>query len=67
MVGIPPDDIFRIRTLVENVGTSDEGRPEVEGQPEGCEDAEMMGADPKNFVQLVLFMKSILRLFFWSL
>ena len=53
MVGIPPDEMFLIRTLVENVGTSDEGRPEeVEGQPGGWEDAEMMGADPKNFVQL---------------
>jgi hypothetical protein len=47
MVGMPPDDIFLIRTLVENVGTSDEGRPDDEGRPAGdWEDAEMMGADP---------------------
>ena len=40
MVGMPLVDIFLIRTLVENVGTSDEGLEGADGQAFDWEDTE---------------------------
>ena len=40
MVGMPLVDIFLIRTLVENVGTSDEGLEGADDQAADCEDTE---------------------------